>query len=147
LTTSEILAELNGRGIPYRVDGADLIVVGAKTLPVEMRDDIRAHKVEIIAALVETDPVQVRVRAFRQQLAEWREIGRAGVPFFVLLDAIEIKNGECQSCGDPVPERPAPRLALRCDACVGAAEVVMVEADPEDAGGMFERWQARKGQP
>jgi hypothetical protein len=146
MTAVEVLAELDRRELRAEVaDGTRLLIHG--TIPPTLADHIRAHKAEMIAALsrkgrdhVPDVPsvveIERRVTAFRQQLREWQATRPhdTALPFFVLCDAIEFPTGTCVSCGDPVPERPAPRLALRCDACVLAAEVILTGGEAMTEG-------------
>jgi hypothetical protein len=130
MSARAVLAELDRRGVRYRAVGADLQIKGPP-LPTDLLDELRARKPDIIAALSSqpSEGVAIRVEAFRQQLREWREVGHTNtLPFFVLYDAIEFKNGTCMSCGDP--RRPSANtldLTLRCAPCAKAAEIVLKE--------------------
>jgi hypothetical protein len=123
-------------------DGTRLLIHGA--IPPDLAEHIRDNKLEIIAALgklsdsavlavasVLAPDLQQRIDAFRQQRREWREAWHPGEPFYVLLDAIEIKPGTCVSCGNDKGPRPSDMppaaMHLRCRPCLQAVEIVLAE--------------------
>ena len=108
----DVLTQMESLGIGYTLLDGKLRVEGASGLTPELRAALVEHR----DAVVETVR---RVETFRQQVHEWWDAGRPGLPFLVLYDAVEIPKTACQSCGAP----RGPR-GIRCELCEGAASIV-----------------------
>lgn len=117
---TELLAELNRRGVAIAVAGDRLRFRPQNAVTPDLRAALVEHKADLIR-LLSADDIEVawRIEAMRPQ------VPRTGtIP--ILLARPEAKTapgGTCVSCGDSL----TPDRRIRCVPCVSAVERVLNE--------------------
>ena len=132
---AELLTRLQDLDVVITADGTGLDVDGPEAvLTDELLNEIAAHKAELIGLLAPTskEGIDWRLRAMLDQIASW---GGSGIPFLVARRDATVQEGDCPSCGDPLP----PGSKWRCPPCVEAARqatmgaLTQVSSRPSDA--------------
>jgi hypothetical protein len=118
---SEVLAELNRRGVEIAVDGDRLRYRPQDAVTPELRAALAEHKVALLTLLADDTDVAWRVEAMRRQIRPGPPLI---IPFLVARRDFADAPGVCMSCGDPC----GPGRRYRCGPCVRAAEIVVNEA-------------------
>lgn len=121
MTAVELLAELRGLDVTITTDGADLDLDGPEdVLTDELLGLVAANKAGLLSVL--TGPADAeadwRLTAMLDQMARWQG---GGIPFLVARREVEVRAGDCLSCGQPLP----PDRNWRCAACVEAATLAV----------------------
>ena len=118
MRATDVLAELNRRGVELAADGDRLKFRPQIAVTPELRAAMAAHKLDLLHLLAyEEREIQWRVDAMRGQYVP-------GVGFHFLVARREFVDapGCCLSCGDPLQGRKH-----RCPPCARAAEIVVNE--------------------